>query len=72
MRVLMTVWPAAAHLYPVVPLAWALHSAGHEVVVASHPNMAATIASVGLTSIPLGDAQSMPSPGPPPARCPRP
>ncbi|MFI5557485.1 nucleotide disphospho-sugar-binding domain-containing protein [Streptomyces sp. NPDC051738] len=62
MRVLMTVWPAAAHLYPVVPLAWALHSAGHEVVVASHPDMASTIASVGLTSIPLGDAQSMPSP----------
>ncbi|MGP4052591.1 nucleotide disphospho-sugar-binding domain-containing protein [Streptomyces sp. 2A115] len=61
-RVLMAVWPAPAHLYPVVPLAWALQSAGHEVVIASHPNMAATISSVGLTAVPLGDAGSMPTP----------
>lgn len=62
MRVLMTVWPAAAHVYPVVPLAWALHSAGHEVVVASHPDMARTIAAAGLTSLSLGDARTMPAP----------
>jgi len=55
MRVVFTVWPAPAHLYPLVPLAWALQSAGHEVCVASHPVLTETIAGVGLTPVPVGD-----------------
>ncbi len=55
MRVVFTVWPAPAHLYPVVPLAWALQSAGHEVCVASHPVLADAIVAAGLTPVPVGD-----------------
>ncbi|MFQ6194413.1 nucleotide disphospho-sugar-binding domain-containing protein [Streptomyces sp. NPDC000405] len=62
MRVLFTVWPATAHLYPVVPLAWALQSAGHEVCVASHPALAPTITSVGLTAVSPADERLLPPP----------
>lgn len=62
MRVLFTVWPATAHLYPIIPLAWALQSAGHDVRVASHPAMAPTITAVGLTAVPLGDPAVVPAP----------
>ncbi|MGB2567044.1 nucleotide disphospho-sugar-binding domain-containing protein [Micromonospora citrea] len=58
MRVLITVYPAVAHLYPVVPYAWALQTAGHEVRVASHAGFADTIASTGLVPVALGDAGS--------------
>ncbi|HZM78187.1 MAG TPA: nucleotide disphospho-sugar-binding domain-containing protein [Candidatus Limnocylindrales bacterium] len=61
MRVLFTMWPLPAHLYPTVPVAWALQGAGHEVCVASHPLMNDTITSLGLTAVALGDMQSMPS-----------
>ncbi|MDT0446491.1 nucleotide disphospho-sugar-binding domain-containing protein [Streptomyces johnsoniae] len=57
----MTIWPGTAHLYPVVPLVSALQSAGHEVVIASHPDVAATITSVGLTALPLGERAGMPT-----------
>ena len=40
MRVMLTPWPNPAHLYPIVPLAWALQSAGHEVCIASHAALA--------------------------------
>ncbi|MER7624967.1 nucleotide disphospho-sugar-binding domain-containing protein [Streptomyces sp. NPDC126503] len=62
MRVLFTVWPATAHLYPIVPLAWALQSAGHDVRIAAHPAMAPVITSVGLTAVPLGDPAAVPPP----------
>ncbi|MBD0744513.1 nucleotide disphospho-sugar-binding domain-containing protein [Streptomyces sp. CBMA152] len=35
MRVLFVSYPAIGHVFPTVPLAWALRSAGHEVLVAS-------------------------------------
>jgi glycosyltransferase len=62
MRVAFTVWPNPAHLYPIVPLAWALQSAGHEVVVASHPLLAEATASVGLNPVALGDIDKVPMP----------
>ncbi|MGW4724882.1 nucleotide disphospho-sugar-binding domain-containing protein [Streptomyces sp. NPDC004291] len=62
MRVMFTIWPGTAHLFPLTPLAWALQSAGHEVCVAAHPSMAEGIASVGLTPVPLGDLGLMPTP----------
>ncbi|OLF17182.1 nucleotide disphospho-sugar-binding domain-containing protein [Actinophytocola xanthii] len=55
MRVLFTIFPATAHLHPIVPLAWALQNEGHEVRVAAHPSMADAIARTGLTAIPFGD-----------------
>lgn len=59
MRVLFTIFPATAHLYPVVPLAWALHNEGHEVRVAAHPSMSDAIARCGLTAIPFGDHEAI-------------
>jgi glycosyltransferase (activator-dependent family) len=60
MRVLITVWPTASHLFPVIPLAWALQGAGHEVRVASPPNLWQHITAAGLTAVPLGDEESTP------------
>ncbi|WP_027659892.1 activator-dependent family glycosyltransferase [Salinispora fenicalii] len=54
MRVLIGILPAAAHFYPVVPLAWALSAAGHEVCVTTHPDMNETITASGLSAAPVG------------------
>ncbi|MFE9098983.1 nucleotide disphospho-sugar-binding domain-containing protein [Streptomyces sp. NPDC007264] len=64
MRVLFTIFPATAHLYPVVPLAWALQSAGHEVVVASpegvvDPKVISNITAAGLTAVSLGGKEEL-------------
>lgn len=60
MRVVLTPWPNPAHLYPIVPLAWALQSAGHEVCIASHAALAKATASVGLAAVSLGDPNVTP------------
>ncbi|HEY0640010.1 MAG TPA: nucleotide disphospho-sugar-binding domain-containing protein [Pseudonocardiaceae bacterium] len=60
MRVLFTPWPTPAHLYPIVPLAWALQTAGHEVRIATHASIAGAIASSGLAAVPLGDPEHTP------------
>ncbi len=60
MRVIFTPWPAKAHLYPIVPLAWALQSAGHEVRVAAHPDLADSVAALGLLPVALGDGEPIP------------
>ena len=62
MRVAFVVWPAPAHLYPVVPLAWALRSAGHEVYVASHPSIGDAVTGQGLPFAPLCAPDAMPHP----------
>ncbi|MFC8846792.1 MULTISPECIES: activator-dependent family glycosyltransferase [unclassified Micromonospora] len=54
MRILFTIFPAAAHLYPITPLAWALQAAGHEVRVATSPNLAGSVEAAGLTAVPAG------------------
>ena len=59
MRVLFAIFPATAHLYPVVPLAWALHNQGHEVRVAVHPSMNDAVARTGLTALPFGDNETV-------------
>ncbi|OZM74155.1 hypothetical protein CFN78_07850 [Amycolatopsis antarctica] len=59
MRVLFSIFPNRAHLYPVVPLAWALQNQGHEVRIAAHPEMNDTIARTGLTALPFGDTEEM-------------
>jgi glycosyltransferase len=55
MRVLFTVYPSHAHFWPIVPTAWALQSAGHEVRVASHAKFAESIKAAGLSPVALGD-----------------
>lgn len=64
MRVMFCIFPATAHLYPVVPLAWALQSAGHEVVVACpesvvDPAVQQNIAAAGLTAVSLGGKEAL-------------
>ncbi|MEH0470344.1 activator-dependent family glycosyltransferase [Streptomyces sp. B21-097] len=55
MRVLFAIMPSPTHLHPFVPLAWALQGAGHDVCVASYPDMVDTITEAGLTAVGLGD-----------------
>ncbi|OII63364.1 hypothetical protein BJP40_24480 [Streptomyces sp. CC53] len=64
MRVLFTIFPASAHLYPAIPLAWALRSAGHEVVVACPDGVVDrkvvdAITAAGLTALPLGGREEL-------------
>nr|BAC57037.1 glycosyltransferase [Micromonospora griseorubida] len=54
MRVLLTSFAHNTHYHGLVPLAWALRSAGHEVRVASQPALAETITESGLTAVPVG------------------
>ncbi|WP_344979378.1 activator-dependent family glycosyltransferase [Streptosporangium fragile] len=59
MRVLIMALPVKAHVYPHVPLAWALRSAGHEVCVASQPDLVDEIAETGLAVVPVGEALNL-------------
>ncbi|MFE9840257.1 nucleotide disphospho-sugar-binding domain-containing protein [Streptomyces goshikiensis] len=62
MRILFAVAPLTAHLYPSVPLAWALQSAGHEVRVACNTSLVGQITAAGLTAVGLGEPASPPPP----------
>jgi glycosyltransferase (activator-dependent family) len=55
MRVLFTTLPAKTHLYNMIPLAWSMHAAGHEVCVASAPDLMDTVERTGLTPVPVGE-----------------
>ncbi|MYW65833.1 DUF1205 domain-containing protein [Streptomyces sp. SID8379] len=56
MRVLFTVSDWTSHYFPMVPLGWALQSAGHEVRVLCPPRQAGPLSAAGLTPVPvLGD-----------------
>ncbi|SEF65313.1 glycosyltransferase, activator-dependent family [Thermomonospora echinospora] len=54
MRVLFVTLPTKAHAFAQVPLAWALRAAGHEVCVASQPELVDDITRTGLTAVPIG------------------
>ncbi|WP_330290084.1 nucleotide disphospho-sugar-binding domain-containing protein [Streptomyces sp. NBC_00576] len=62
MRILFAVAPLTAHLYPSIPLAWALQSAGHEVRVAGNTGLVEEITAAGLTAVGLGERTSPPAP----------
>ncbi|MEO6703721.1 MAG: nucleotide disphospho-sugar-binding domain-containing protein [Jatrophihabitantaceae bacterium] len=59
MRVLITIQPSHAHLWPVTPCAWALQAAGHEVRVATHASFAGSVIAAGLTPVSLGNASDL-------------
>lgn len=68
MRVMFAVFPATAHFFPVVPHAWALRNAGHEVRVVTvpgtptgvaTPDFASRIAEAGLSAITCGRPQPL-------------
>lgn len=54
MRVLFTINPAPGHLFALVPLAWAMHLRGHEVVVAAPRSMGQQIRRAGLSHAVVG------------------
>jgi glycosyltransferase (activator-dependent family) len=54
MRVLFTTYPERTLFQPMVPLAWALRAAGHEVRVACQPSFSDTVTQAGLTAVPVG------------------
>ncbi|MFD5321305.1 activator-dependent family glycosyltransferase [Streptomyces sp. NPDC127098] len=55
MRVLFTVFAAKPHFYNLVPMAWAFRAAGHEVRVASQPDLMDAVTRAGLVGVPVGD-----------------
>lgn len=55
MRVLFTTFASKSHLYNMVQLAWALRAAGHDVLVASQPDIVDAITNAGLTAIGVGN-----------------
>ena len=55
MRVLFTCGPANAHLYPLVPTAWGVRAAGHDVLVATSEDFCATVTAAGLPAAPVAD-----------------
>jgi glycosyltransferase (activator-dependent family) len=55
MRVLVTTSAVNSHLYNLVPTAWALRAAGHEVCVATQPNLIEETKRTGLTAVAVGD-----------------
>ncbi|WP_028647193.1 nucleotide disphospho-sugar-binding domain-containing protein [Nocardiopsis sp. CNT312] len=60
MRVVFCLWPNAAHLYPLVPLAWALQAEGHEVRVVSHHALEDKTVEVGLPAVSVGAPDMVP------------
>lgn len=57
MRVLVTSFPALGHFHPVAPLALAARDAGHDVRVASGPDLVEWIEGCGLKGHPVGLTQ---------------
>ncbi|MFE0351675.1 nucleotide disphospho-sugar-binding domain-containing protein [Streptomyces griseoluteus] len=56
MRILFTTWFASAHLFPMVPLAWACRAAGHDVLVAVPSDCVPAVGAAGLTAVAVGTA----------------
>lgn len=54
MRILFATYSEKTHFHAMVPLAWALLGAGHEVRVASQPALVDVITNSGLTAVPVG------------------
>ncbi|MFD7052744.1 activator-dependent family glycosyltransferase [Streptomyces mirabilis] len=54
MRVLLVSFPWRTHFQATVPMGWALQTAGHEVRVASGPELIDVITKSGLTAVPVG------------------
>ncbi|MFG1944145.1 activator-dependent family glycosyltransferase [Nonomuraea sp. NPDC048826] len=58
MRVLFTVFASPTHVYNLVPLAWALRAAGHEVFVAGQPGVVDVATMSGLPAVAVGDQET--------------
>ncbi|WP_433254732.1 nucleotide disphospho-sugar-binding domain-containing protein [Streptosporangium sp. CA-135522] len=56
MRILFSTWATRSHFYPLVPLAWALRAAGHEIRVAAQPDAGEMVTRSGLPFVAAGPA----------------
>lgn len=61
MRVLFSTSPMHGHFFPMVPLAWALQSAGHEVLVSAVRNFQPVVEEAGLLPVGWLPAVEVPS-----------
>ncbi|MET8005442.1 nucleotide disphospho-sugar-binding domain-containing protein [Nonomuraea glycinis] len=52
---IFTVWSWTSHYYPVVPLAWAMRAAGHEVVIAGQPALLPEVERSGHLGVACGE-----------------
>ncbi|MEU8206893.1 activator-dependent family glycosyltransferase [Streptosporangium sp. NPDC049046] len=59
MRILFATYAEKSHFLVMVPLAWALQAEGHEVRVASQPDLTDVITRSGLTAVPVGRDHSL-------------
>ncbi|MFE5123445.1 activator-dependent family glycosyltransferase [Streptomyces sp. NPDC056669] len=59
MRVLFVFFPWRTHLHLLVPLGWAVQAAGHEVRVASGPEVTDIVTRSGLTAVPVGSDEPL-------------
>jgi UDP:flavonoid glycosyltransferase YjiC (YdhE family) len=55
MRVLLMTTPVTTHLAPIIPLAWALRAAGHDVLVAGQADVLAAAHGAGLSAVSIGE-----------------
>ncbi|MFJ6837235.1 hypothetical protein [Streptomyces sp. NPDC091209] len=58
MRVLVVPFPWKAHVFNLVPLAWSLRTAGHEVRAACWPDLLDAVTSAGLTAVGVGPGET--------------
>lgn len=56
---LFTTWAAPGHLFPMVALAWAFQTAGHEVRVAGPPSTRIPVLEAGLCAVSVGDQDAV-------------
>lgn len=54
MRVLMITSPSVSHFLPMVPLAWAIRAAGHDILVAGQPDVLSAVGQAGLQGVRVG------------------
>nr|ABO28819.1 glycosyltransferase [Streptomyces sp. Tu1156] len=59
MRILIIPSPVVTHLMPLVPLAWALRAAGHELLVVGQPDVMGVARQAGLNAVSFGDRFGM-------------
>ncbi|MFG3323415.1 nucleotide disphospho-sugar-binding domain-containing protein [Streptomyces sp. NPDC048171] len=58
MRVLIVPFPWKTHVFNLVPLAWSLQTAGHEVRVAGWPDLLDAVTGAGLTAVAVGPGET--------------
>jgi L-noviosyl transferase len=58
-HVLFTTAPLYGHFFPLVPLAWAMRGAGHEVLAAVPADFASAVTGAGIAAIPLSVSVGM-------------